>query len=311
MGFQDAELGPRGADGGLDVIFVDAVAQVKAQASKTGRPDVQALYGVATHEEKTPLFFSLGGYTDETLEWASAAGVAAFTFNLAGEPEMANPLARDLLQKAEAGATTEPLDLVGRDLEWTDIKIALRRITVAYRTVAPTPVSLSAVSTDHEGVVWQVGYAARWAFIGLKRQPGAERSVLDELEFNLSTGSRAELEFSQEALREIEREMAPHKEKFIAMEMPFVEYDRRMGAVHKLWREKLEPLYAQPLRIERVTGENYTSILRVVERIKSLITDGGYQLPDFEITVVGVSDERVGLVDWLTSNEPTLGGTRA
>ncbi len=302
MGFQDAEVAPRGADGGLDVLSVDAAAQVKAQASKTGRPEVQALNGVATHERKTPLFFSLGGYTDEALKWASAAGVAAFTFNLAGEPETANSLARDLLQKAEAGATSELLDLVGRDLEWADIKIALQRLAVAYGPVASTPTSLSAVSNGDEGVVWQVGYAARWVFRGLKQRP-SKRSVLDGLEFNLSTGSRAELEFSQRALKEIEREMAPLNEKFAALEMPFEEYDRRMTAVHNRYREQLVPLITQPLRIERVTGESYQSIVQVVERVSSLITDGGYQLTDFEITVTGVSDERVGLVDWLTSPE--------
>ena len=62
-------------DAGIDVASKDAVAQVKMEGILTGRPIVQALFGVATAEGKRGLFFSLAGYTpwqsNGQIEWES------------------------------------------------------------------------------------------------------------------------------------------------------------------------------------------------------------------------------------------------
>ena len=52
MGFADAQIGPRGPDGGVDVTSSRAVAQVKAQMKPTGRPVIQALHGVASLQSR-------------------------------------------------------------------------------------------------------------------------------------------------------------------------------------------------------------------------------------------------------------------
>jgi hypothetical protein len=64
LGWDNAFLTSSGADGGVDVRASGAVAQVKAQLKPTGRPEVQQLHGVASHESAEALFFSLGGFTD-------------------------------------------------------------------------------------------------------------------------------------------------------------------------------------------------------------------------------------------------------
>ena len=58
LGFGDARCTGAGTDGGVDVRSREAVAQVKAQLTPVGRPELQALYGVARSEGCQPLFFS-------------------------------------------------------------------------------------------------------------------------------------------------------------------------------------------------------------------------------------------------------------
>jgi len=96
FGFSDARPTPVGKDEGIDVTSKAAVAQVKMEGILTSRPVVQALFGVATAEEKKGLFFSLGGYTPDALSWGSKVGIAMFTFDLQGEPVPANAPAKNL-----------------------------------------------------------------------------------------------------------------------------------------------------------------------------------------------------------------------
>lgn len=95
-GFDDAHLTGAGADSGVDVRACEAVAQVKAEVKPTTRPTVQRLFGTARFEAVDGLFFALGGYTSQAVEWANAAGVALFTFDLAGDVTPINEKAQAL-----------------------------------------------------------------------------------------------------------------------------------------------------------------------------------------------------------------------
>jgi hypothetical protein len=100
LGFGDARCTGAGADGGVDVRSQGAVAQVKAQLSPVGRPELQALYGVARSEGRQPLFFSLMSYTTAALTWADEVGMALFRFDHAGLVQAVNAPAETLLAAA-------------------------------------------------------------------------------------------------------------------------------------------------------------------------------------------------------------------
>jgi hypothetical protein len=100
LGFDDARCTGAGTDGGVDVRSRDAVAQVKAQLTPVGRPELQALYGVARSEGRQPLFFSLMSYTAAALTWADEVGMALFRFDHAGLVEAVNVPAVGLLAAA-------------------------------------------------------------------------------------------------------------------------------------------------------------------------------------------------------------------
>lgn len=104
LGHGDAHVTPAGADGGLDVVSAQAVAQVKMEGVRTSRPTVQALYGVAQAEGKRGLFFSLGGYTREAVDWANQPQVRLplWQFDLQGTPRAMNPPAMELVAKAHS-----------------------------------------------------------------------------------------------------------------------------------------------------------------------------------------------------------------
>ena len=104
LGFEDARCTGSGADGGVDVRSSEAVAQVKAQLSPVGRPELQALYGVARSEGRTPLFFSLMSYTAAALTWADEVAMPLFRFDHAGTVEAVNAVAEDLLAAAGSPA---------------------------------------------------------------------------------------------------------------------------------------------------------------------------------------------------------------
>lgn len=119
IGFPDATVTHPGADGGVDVRSVHALAQVKMEGVATGRPVIQALFGVASYEAKQPVFFSLAGYTSGALAWATGAGVACFEFEFDGEVSARNAPAQALLAggtprdrgEADEKAETQALDL--------------------------------------------------------------------------------------------------------------------------------------------------------------------------------------------------------
>lgn len=96
-GYRQVRCTPIGPDAGIDVESEQALVQVKAELAPTGRPVVQQTYGVATAAGKAAMVFSLGGFTKEALDWAAAARVALFGFDLQGIPEPPNEPARDVL----------------------------------------------------------------------------------------------------------------------------------------------------------------------------------------------------------------------
>lgn len=99
LGFADASLTARGADMGVDVHATGAVAQVKFHGTKTGRPDVQALYGAATAEQATPLFYATG-YTLQAITYANATGIALFTYTRTGDITAVTRSAHDLARRS-------------------------------------------------------------------------------------------------------------------------------------------------------------------------------------------------------------------
>lgn len=113
LGFTDAEVTGRGADGGVDVRGRAIVGQVKAHMVPVSRPDLQRLYGIAQAEKRLALFFSLMSYTEQAVAWADEVGMALFRFNHAGEVEPVNSAAGILFERAEldpagTGQETEP-----------------------------------------------------------------------------------------------------------------------------------------------------------------------------------------------------------
>ena len=100
LGFDDARCTGAGTDGGVDVRSQRAIAQVKAQLTPVGRPELQALYGVARSEGRQPLFFSLMSYTAAALAWADEVGMARVRFDHAGLVEPVNIPAAALLTAA-------------------------------------------------------------------------------------------------------------------------------------------------------------------------------------------------------------------
>lgn len=108
LGFPDAHVTGRGADGGVDIRGKSVVGQVKAHMGRISRPDLQRLYGVAQAEKRLPLFFSLMSYTEQSIRWADSVGMALFRFNHAGEVEPVNKSARTMFERAELDPVAAP-----------------------------------------------------------------------------------------------------------------------------------------------------------------------------------------------------------
>lgn len=105
LGFTDAYVLPgAGPDGGVDVVSSAAVAQVKATVGPAGRPIIQQIYGIASHESKQAVVFSIGGFTPEAVDWANSARVSLFQLDLSGDTTPANRLATELIAAAELRA---------------------------------------------------------------------------------------------------------------------------------------------------------------------------------------------------------------
>ncbi len=102
FGYSNVGVMPVGPDGGVDVYSDEALAQVKAQASPTTRPQVQQHLGVCRAQGKEPVFFSLAGYTPGAVDWADANGMVLFLFDRQGIPAAANSAAHIVMERAGA-----------------------------------------------------------------------------------------------------------------------------------------------------------------------------------------------------------------
>ena len=95
LGFDDAALTGSGADGGIDVVSSDAIAQVKFYSSPIGIAEVQRLRGTAVLHAQV-LFYSNSGYTTSAKKFALDSGVALFTYSTDLEVTPANSHAQQL-----------------------------------------------------------------------------------------------------------------------------------------------------------------------------------------------------------------------
>jgi len=87
-GFANVVGNTAGADGGIDVrVPGQLVGQVKFEQSKTGRPVVMQIFGVAAQEQCKAVFFSHAGYTKTAIDWANSAPVALFQLHFSKEDE--------------------------------------------------------------------------------------------------------------------------------------------------------------------------------------------------------------------------------
>lgn len=98
FGFKNARVTAGGADGGIDVIADDAVAQVKREAIAVGSPAIQRLYGAASAHGtyKHKLFFSASGYSRSAEDFARRLGIALFNYDREGRVDPANPAANTI-----------------------------------------------------------------------------------------------------------------------------------------------------------------------------------------------------------------------
>ncbi|MFI6935718.1 restriction endonuclease [Streptomyces sp. NPDC050287] len=101
LGFTDARVTGAGADGGVDVIARDAIAQVKHYSQPIGVGPVRELRGVADSHHHL-LFYASGGYTARALQFADDRKVALFSIQEPGHITPLNAAAADLSARRQA-----------------------------------------------------------------------------------------------------------------------------------------------------------------------------------------------------------------
>ncbi|MEU9987184.1 restriction endonuclease [Streptomyces sp. NPDC048045] len=95
LGFTDARVTDAGADGGIDVIARDAIAQVKYYSQPIGVGPVRELRGVADSHHHL-LFYASGGYTATARQFADEKKVALFSVQELGHITPLNAAAAGL-----------------------------------------------------------------------------------------------------------------------------------------------------------------------------------------------------------------------
>ncbi|ADX75277.1 Restriction endonuclease (plasmid) [Pseudarthrobacter phenanthrenivorans Sphe3] len=81
LGESGCQVSPATRDGGADVVSSRYVAEVKHHAAPVGPALVRQIFGVATAEGKTALFFSLSGYSAASIEFAEQVKMALFVYD--------------------------------------------------------------------------------------------------------------------------------------------------------------------------------------------------------------------------------------
>lgn len=111
LGFTDARVTDAGADGGIDVIARDAIAQVKYYSQPIGVGPIRELRGVADSHHHL-LFYASGGYTASARQFADEKKVALFSIQEVGHVTPLNAAAADLSarRRAASGRAQAPND---------------------------------------------------------------------------------------------------------------------------------------------------------------------------------------------------------
>ena len=126
LGFKNASLTVGGADGGVDVVSNEGVAQVKFEAQQIGRPTLQAFVGATVRTGQLRLFFTGTGYSSAALEYADDTGMALFTYALDGKVQPVNGAACALMavteEKSLAEVAAEGASSRERGAEATSVK---------------------------------------------------------------------------------------------------------------------------------------------------------------------------------------------
>lgn len=108
LGFADAAVARAGSDGGIDVRAEHAVAQVKYYLqAPVGAPAVQQLRGAA-YDRQWAIFYSLSAYTVAASALADSAGVALFSYDVAGNVAAVNGPAKSLAAIANVDVGSRP-----------------------------------------------------------------------------------------------------------------------------------------------------------------------------------------------------------
>lgn len=109
LGFVDAKLTSDGADGGVDVVSVRALAQVKWRGAAVSRDELQKLFGArGSCFDRQLLFFAASEYSKPAVEYANAYAIALFIYEPYGELVPRNPVAAQLAS-ARRIATASPV----------------------------------------------------------------------------------------------------------------------------------------------------------------------------------------------------------
>lgn len=83
LGESGCQVSQATRDGGADVVSNCFVAEVKHHAAPVSPALVRQIYGVATAEGKTALFFSLSGYSSASIEFGRQVKMALFVYDFA------------------------------------------------------------------------------------------------------------------------------------------------------------------------------------------------------------------------------------
>lgn len=89
------------ADGGIDVMSSDFIAQVKNYSGSVGVAPIREILGVSMVDGRKPLFFTSGTYASGAIEFANKSDVALFMYEAeSGSLRGANKLAKTMMRGA-------------------------------------------------------------------------------------------------------------------------------------------------------------------------------------------------------------------
>lgn len=256
FGYIDARVGPDGPDGGVDVDSSVAVAQVKAEMRPTGRPVVQHIFGVAAHEGKSALVFSLAGYTDDAVDWATEAGVALFRFDLSGEPEPVTGAAKDMF--ARAGGGPDP---------WDSLLERCRRFQVEAMVAG-----VKGAGTRHDGLgmEWRVAFGDR--AITISATMTSQR---------LREAEAAQMAFAQQQAGSV-------LDLLLGRSTPASRGKSRQGDETRRRAIVEEAVLAAEALPFRSVEKSYTSIEEAIDGLRVVVDSARMSLFDFEVKAYGL-----------------------